>query len=747
MNHELSLGRIRQYFRSRCLSLRQMAFVFVSAFQLSSIVAADVSKPTSTSTKPSRFALLVGVSEYSNLPKSSQLNGTGNDVRLMRELLQSRFGFDAGSIKTLQGPHATGDAIRAGLLEIADAVGKLPEDGEPAQVVFHFSGHGGQLPDQESDGRDETDGLDETLVPADATIIGGEEDIRDDELNQLAHQICKGGKANLWIILDCCHSGTGTRSIGMPGLVGYRAFRRDVQPTKTPVPPVVNKLPDTAVALYACRDLELEPEYFDGQERYGLLTRFMTRVLMDSEGESRLSYASLRDAVASRYRQDRQIGVSAPVPQIEGSAELLDRGVLGDGPMPPLRYWMVDGSLRKPMLMAGSFHGVSLDSIYRLHNSTESIPDATDEHQLEEDAGLGFARVAKVEAAVSVLEFVRWDGKEWISSRWPRSTKRACATIHTRGDQGFGLRVLVQDLDNSKTKSIAQSTKLHRTLQDIFKKSGVRGDWLSLAKTQAGADIVLKLSGDSMAAFPAACHTILPSDNAKENANPLAGGWGPIDLLHPNAPEETRRLLRQIAKARNLLRIAAHGKAGGKRPIQIKIELLTHDQDSPNAEPIPWTNATPGKSPASFQMRSGDCYKYKITNCGNQPAYISVLHINSDMAIEQVFPYQAGNQVEGSDDTLLRPHESRVEGPFQCNGIGSPSFGNRNTIVLATAQPNSFYMLTEPSLPTVRSLDRDSDLTELLMSGTYFKTRSRKRPAKLYDDSWGSAIVQWVVRQ
>lgn len=701
--------------------------------------------------EPARFALLVGVGKYTNLPPARQLSGTANDVRLMRELLESRFGFPPSNIHMLQDEAATGEAIRAAFERIIKSVNELPTEAQPAEIVFHFSGHGGQLPDQPIDGRDEYDGLDETLVPADATMIGGEEDIRDDELNRLAYSICAEGKAKLWMILDCCHSGTGTRGTpqaGIPGLTGYRTLPRDIIPTTSQISPVVNTLPVGAVALYACRDQELEPEYFDGQQSYGLLTRFLTSVLMDAPEGSHFSYAGLRDAVAARYRQDRDISLSAPVPQVEGTAELLNTSILGNGPLPSPKYWKLKAGSNNPTLLAGAFHGITKDCIFQLHESPEVIikNNQDDLKQLtEKDAAAGFARVVAVEGASSSLEFVQWDGKNWQQARWPRNLIHAYATLHSRGNNDFGLRVFVSEATTANSEKTLKPAPLPPRLKNIFVKGSPdekTDDWLSMVTNHNEADVIIQIAGTQIRAFPA------PGPVSRGTSLTLAhsGGWGPIDLQAENASAQIVKLLRRIARAKNLLRVAAHGLSGGIRPVHLELELLAHDPDNPSSEMKPWPNDTPGKLPASLVMRSGDCYQYRITNHGNQPVYISVLHVNSNMGIEQVFPYQSGSEIEGADDAQLRPGESRIEGPFQCNGIGLPNLGQRHTVVLATVKPNSFYMLNQPSLPSVRSLGESDSLTDLLMSGTYFKTRSRRRPVQLFDNSWGAAMIQWDVQ-
>ena len=265
------------------------------------------------------------MSEYPKLSEAEQLEGSHNDVVLMKQMLMTRFGFDAEQIVMLTGQAATGAAIRKALDEIADKVSKLPDDSPQAQVVFHFSGHGAQLPDQVGGNGDEPDGLDETLVPCDATRQGGDADIRDDELNEFAHRIRGNQKAHLWMVLDCCHSGTGTRGIhksGTPGLTRYRKLDRKLNATSTKFPPVVKRLPDGVVALYACRDKELEPEYSDGEQKYGLLTRFLTQVVNEQETLADCTYGFLRDVIAAGYRQDRSIA-GGTTPAVGGFGSIL----------------------------------------------------------------------------------------------------------------------------------------------------------------------------------------------------------------------------------------------------------------------------------------------------------------------------------------------------------------------------------------------------------------------------------------
>jgi hypothetical protein len=62
-------------------------------------------------------------------------------------------------------------------------------------LLFYFSGHGTQVPDAN---KDEADGLDEALYTLDSKII------TDDEI----YSIFCNTKAQVYLFLDCCHSGT-----------------------------------------------------------------------------------------------------------------------------------------------------------------------------------------------------------------------------------------------------------------------------------------------------------------------------------------------------------------------------------------------------------------------------------------------------------------------------------------------------------------------------------------------------------
>ena len=75
------------------------------------------------------------------------------------------------------------------------------------RLVFHFSGHGSQIADIDGD---EDDGADELLCLYGMDWNDPKTYLLDDEIHEWTQQIPAG--VAVTFLLDCCHSGTGTRN-------------------------------------------------------------------------------------------------------------------------------------------------------------------------------------------------------------------------------------------------------------------------------------------------------------------------------------------------------------------------------------------------------------------------------------------------------------------------------------------------------------------------------------------------------
>src|SRR6187549_2453318 len=90
-----------------------------------------------------RWALLIGIDRYQKLDLEWQLEGCGNDVAIMHDVLSRRFGFQDDQIKVLHNEQATRESILEAMDALAHRAGKDDE------VVFFYSGHGSQQLDGE----------------------------------------------------------------------------------------------------------------------------------------------------------------------------------------------------------------------------------------------------------------------------------------------------------------------------------------------------------------------------------------------------------------------------------------------------------------------------------------------------------------------------------------------------------------------------------------------------------------------
>lgn len=147
-----------------------------------------------------RKALLVGINDYAPIGAGGpDLNGCVNDVRDMATTLR-----DLGIVPAVPANmHIVTDG-RATRATIINELGWLVGGAKKGDVlVFYYSGHGSQMPDMTGE---EPDRRDETICPHDFATAGM---IKDDDLRAIFDKIIPG--VNLEVILDSCHSGTGTR--------------------------------------------------------------------------------------------------------------------------------------------------------------------------------------------------------------------------------------------------------------------------------------------------------------------------------------------------------------------------------------------------------------------------------------------------------------------------------------------------------------------------------------------------------
>lgn len=273
-------------------------------------------------------AVLIGINKY-QIP-GSDLSGCVNDVKNLRGVLTSYYGFAEKDITTLTDSRATKKAMQA-------AIQKLIRSGKKGDtLLLHYSGHGSNVPD---DNGDEADNRDEILCPTD---LDWKDPFRDDWLRQALGKLQSG--VNLTVIMDCCHSGTITRAIVPPdaprrerflpcpldlmATESGRKLRGTVRGQLGKAPRGRKRKSDIVnadiqeILITGCRDTQTSADADIGGSYNGALTYYLVESIKEAEGK--LTYRELHQRTVAKLKQND----FDQVPQLEGQRTSFDRQFL-----------------------------------------------------------------------------------------------------------------------------------------------------------------------------------------------------------------------------------------------------------------------------------------------------------------------------------------------------------------------------------------------------------------------------------
>lgn len=327
------------------------------------------------------YALLVGINEYAS-DRVRNLNGCVRDVERFKGFLQARVipsnpdgaspslsrNDDDGltdeggrlKLKILRDDKAKrDDIIREFRAHLGDA-----QDGDVA--LFYYSGHGSQEAAPREFWPIEPDRKNETIVCHDSRIDPYSWDLADKELAALIGEI-SAGKPNLHtlVILDSCHSGSGTRDANEAGvrMTSASSQTRPIESYELDRSAISGgdganwyKPPDGKhILMAACRPEQLAREQpLEGEVR-GVFSHHLLNAL--TGGGPTLTYRELSKHLSAMVR----LLVKDQSPQIEATHENLNQPFLGGQIQPKKTGYTArfDANLNGWVIDGGTIHGIA----------------------------------------------------------------------------------------------------------------------------------------------------------------------------------------------------------------------------------------------------------------------------------------------------------------------------------------------------------------------------------------------------
>jgi hypothetical protein len=462
---------------------------------------------------PRKLALLIGINEYRS-PTLLDLRGCVNDVLLMRTVLTNQFGFEPEQVTVL----ADAQATRQGIIDAFRALTAKARAGDV--VVVHYSGHGSRMKDASGD---ESDGLDETIVPHDSRE-GDVFDISDDELNGLLRELSRK-TSNVTVVLDSCHSGSATR--------GGAATRRAPDDPRDPPPAsafaqgsrgVSSDASDVRtrdaryVLITGCKSHQLSNEQEIDGSRQGVMTYHLARALREAGAQA--TYRDVMDRVAG------EVSALFPSqePELEGAA--VDALLFREEEARVSPYVLVspqDGG--KASMEAGTLYGLTSGVVLEVHE-----PGA---RSFEPTAAIARVKVTSVDAFRATGDIVAGQVKPF--SR---------AILRERVYPDFKLKACFQGLNASAAlRSIKQGLAafpMVATVEDVR-------DCQLLLKQDAGH--IVTLGGDMVERSPRVPVDANTTKRVTEQVLQWAKWQGLHQLENPSPPFPVRLRLTPIAPA------------------------------------------------------------------------------------------------------------------------------------------------------------------------------------------------------
>jgi hypothetical protein len=638
-------------------------------------------------TAPNLYALLVGINCYlpNKLPDGTfylSLKGCVQDILKVEQYLLQELNLSGARLIKLT---ATVDATTQvseppeqwpTYRNIVAAFARLTEMAQPGdQIYIHYSGHGGRAPTLPQ--HRHLKSIDETLVPMD---IGNSDAqyLRDIELAYLLKTMVDKGLL-VTIVLDSCHAGSATRSREHP----IEAVARGSSVIDTTARPARSLVasdealaeawqslsasvtrsvevgsgwllePQGYVLLAACRAHESAYEHaFDGQQKMGALTYW----LLDSLRQlgSDVSYKTLHQRILARIHSQ----FAEQTPQLEGEG---DRRAFGGGSSyvpPTFNVMKVDAANQRILLNAGQALGLERGTRFAIYP-------------------LGASDLTRPEQRLSVVEI----SEPGATDSWAIITESPGQRPIEQGDyavllkrvtgfQPYTVR-LVQEASPSSGQELPAPFK---EIKEVLDERGQ--GLLQLALDGEEADCIVSLTSQGEYIVCDSDCVVIPYLQP---------------LLNVNDHDATTRLVERLlhlAMYRNV-RELENGDPLSALSRQMVVELTGVQTDYVlRQKPQPRPFEPHGGKPT---LQAGEWTFLRVRNDSAKALNITVLNLQPDWAIKQIYPAGAG-LFESLD-----PHAEFIL-PLQAKLDHDYDEATEIIKVFATLGPTNFRCLELPSL-------------------------------------------------
>lgn len=641
-----------------------------------------------------RYALIVAVSEYPNLPRADWLHGPRNDALLVRQALIGS-GVPGANITVLADGVEGAASLpeRQAILRSLETLATRVSAGD--FVFIYFSGHGSQQPAR---GDDEPDGLDEIFLPRDIGTWDGKTGavrnaISDNEIGEHIARLRSRGAA-VWAVFDSCHSGTMTR-----GVQPEDEHDRRVDMATLGVPAAAQHRTGAAsdidrgidereaargdyVAFFAAQTTETAPELRlpendPNRKTRGLLTYALVRAL--SSGTA-LTYRQVAQSILQFYRDENR---TTPTPLFDGN---LDGALFGERRERAVQQWPVRRIDTNIQVAGGLLHELRDTAVL------EIVPTPL----ARDDETLGYIEITHAAMTTSGAAWLtdaarlkRAGIAPALAARKPAAEIPAGAYARLVSQPiSFSLRVAQPRLCSTDPKGpCAGGQGSDRDLmraRSLLRTSALPG--VRIVDATAPADVIPFVHQGRLWFAPPNGELRLTGPQATFSV-PLASD--------ATAAAAVRDALVQIARALNLTRLAGEFGTQSKLLVTLTVQRAqTAAREEISLQSVP-------------QLRIGDRLTFRLQNTGDQPIDTTLLLLDSRYGVKAVFP-------AALESNRLEPHAVKV---VSGEILQSAASGRETMLVIAVpaqpqAEPADFSYLAQRALGARRGAPR-TPLTDL----------------------------------